>query len=229
MHLHCHPWVHAVFGGRSSRGAFGEGPPGRGPRGGRRGGRRGDPFGGGRMLADGDLRVIILALLTEQPRHGYDIIRTLEERSSGAYSPSPGIVYPTLTYLEEAGHVTSASEGSKKVYAITDVGRGHLAANRELADKVLDAMTRYGERVARARAWFYRHEDGGGDIPGVIPEMNEARWVLQEAIAERIDASEAEQRRMASILQQAAEAIRATDPPGDRSPEASSPDEPEQA
>jgi DNA-binding PadR family transcriptional regulator len=200
-----------------------EGPPGRGFR-----GRRGGPFGGGRRLADGDLRLIVLALLAEQPRHGYDIIKALEERSSGAYSPSPGVVYPTLTYLEEAGYVTAVSEGSRKVYAITEDGRTHLAANRDIADTILAGMARYGERMARARVWFYRHEDGSTDLPGVIPEVNEARRALKRAIADRLDAPEAEQRRMAGILNQAATAIRATDVPADGSPDEPSGDEPKQ-
>jgi DNA-binding PadR family transcriptional regulator len=199
-------------------GAFREGPPS-GFR-----GRRGGPFGRGRMLADGDLRLIVLALLAEQPRHGYDIIKALEEHSSGAYSPSPGVVYPTLTYLEEAGYVGATSEGSRKVYAITEHGQSHLAANRDIADTILAGMARYGERMARARVWFYRHEDGGADLPGVIAEVNEARRALKRAIADRLDAPEAEQRRMAGILNQAAAAIRA----GGDEPQEPSPDAPKQ-
>ena len=78
---------------------------------------------GGKMLADGDLRLIVLALLDEGPRHGYDIIKALEEKSGGLYSPSPGVVYPTLTYLEEAGYATASTDGNKRVYTITDAGR----------------------------------------------------------------------------------------------------------
>src|SRR3974377_1211090 len=91
-------------------GDWGGGRHGRGRWGARRGGwdemqgRGGGDFKrAGRMLAHGDLRLIALALIAEQPRHGYDIIKQLEDRTSGWYSPSPGIVYPTLTYLEEAG------------------------------------------------------------------------------------------------------------------------------
>ena len=84
----------------------------------------------GRMLATGDLRLIALALIAEQPRHGYEIIKLLEEKTSGWYSPSPGIVYPTLTYLEEAGYVTGQAEGSKKLYTITDEGRAYRDQNR---------------------------------------------------------------------------------------------------
>jgi len=82
--------------------------------------------------------------------------------------------------------------------------------------------------VARARVWFYLHEDGGTDIPGVIAEVNEARRALKRAIAERLDAPEAEQRRIAGILNQAAAAIRRADAAGDASPTESSPDEPRQ-
>ncbi len=197
-------------GRRRSRDAFDEDWPGRGFH-----RRRGGSFGGGRMLADGDLRVIVLALLAEKPRHGYDIIRTLEERSSGAYSPSPGVVYPTLTYLEEAGYVTAASEGSKKVYAITEDGRVHLAANRDVADMLLEGMARYGERVARARTWFHRHDET--EMPGAIAELNEARRALKRALAERLDAPESEQRRIAGLLNRAAAAIRET-PDDDAAP-----------
>ena len=122
------PAVAASAGRRHER----PGPFGPGFRGG-----PGGPFRAGRMLGDGDLRLIVLALLAEQPRHGYDIIKALEERSHGAYSPSPGVVYPTLTYLEEAGYAAATAEGNKKVYAITDTGRAHLADNRDLADMIL--------------------------------------------------------------------------------------------
>ena len=74
------------------------------------------------------------------PRHGYEIIKLVEEKTADWYSPSPGIVYPTLTYLEEAGYVTAAAEGSKKLYTITDEGRAYLETNRDLADVVLDRL-----------------------------------------------------------------------------------------
>src|SRR6202161_469806 len=93
-----------------------------------------------RRLAQGALRLIALALIAEAPRHGYEIIKLLEEKTGDWYSPSPGIVYPTLTYLEEANYVTASAEGSKKLYAITDEGRAYLAANRDLVDVVLDRL-----------------------------------------------------------------------------------------
>ncbi len=96
--------------------------------GGRHGGGGGDMMRAGRMLAQGDLRLIALALIAEQPRHGYEIIKVLEDKTQGWYSPSPGIVYPTLTYLEEAGYVTAQTEGAKKLYTITEEGRARQSA-----------------------------------------------------------------------------------------------------
>jgi DNA-binding PadR family transcriptional regulator len=166
------------------------------------------------MIGDGDLRLIVLTLLAREPRHGYDIIKALEEHSSGVYSPSPGIVYPTLTFLEEAGYATAASAGSKRVYTITDAGRAYLDESREQADAVLAEIAKIGQRLARARAWLEeedRQRSGSRldrDIPGVVPEVNEARRALKAAIAEKLDASEEEQRRVAAILHDAAVAIR---------------------
>jgi DNA-binding PadR family transcriptional regulator len=186
-------------GGRPSRG---------------RGGWGGGAFRVGKMLADGDLRLIVLALLEEGPRHGYEIIKALEEKSSGVYSPSPGVVYPTLTYLEEVGYATSSAEGSKKVYVITDSGREHLQRNRDVADMALSGIEKFGRKMAQARAWWEGQRRGeesptpDRDIPGVIPEVNEARRELKAAIAEKMDAGEAEQRRLADILRRAAEEVR---------------------
>ena len=205
----CHSHHHHGRAGRQGYRGFG---PGEGPFGGRFRGSMGGPFRGGKMIADGDLRLIVLALLAEQPRHGYDVIKALEERSRGAYSPSPGVVYPTLTYLEEAGYASASAEGNKKVYAITETGRTHLEENLDIAEMILNGMQEFGDRMARARAWYYRHEDAGSsDIPGVLPEVNEARRMLKAAIAEKLDASEEEQRRMARALRDAAAAIRGKD------------------
>jgi DNA-binding PadR family transcriptional regulator len=90
--------------------------------GGRRG--RGGPFRGGRMFEQGDLKYVILQLLDEKPRHGYEIIKALEDRFGGMYSPSAGTVYPTLTLLEDLGYArVNVEEGGKKVYSITDEGK----------------------------------------------------------------------------------------------------------
>ena len=140
MHGNCESYGGKWGAGRHRRGRF-YGFGGRHGMGGR-GGMDPDDMRAGRMLAQGDLRLIALALIAEAPRHGYEIIKLVEEKTADWYSPSPGIVYPTLTYLEEAGYVTASTEGSKKLYTITDEGRAYLTANRDLVDVVLDRLTR---------------------------------------------------------------------------------------
>lgn len=170
----------------------------------------GGSFGGfGRFVGDGELRLVVLSLLEEAPRHGYDVIKALEERSQGFYSPSPGVVYPTLTYLEETGHAVSAPEGNKRVYSITEDGRTHLSENRRTAEAALERIRWIGERMARARQWFDGPEGAGRDrdVPGVLAEVNEARRALKTAIARRLDATEETQRRVAEVLRKAADEI----------------------
>ncbi len=120
-----HGGFHAMrgrHGGGFFGDAFGEGFGEHGGRGGGRGGPRG---GGRRRLFDGgELRLILLTLIGEQPRHGYDLIKAIEERSGGAYAPSPGVVYPTITMLEDMGQIAEqAAEGAKRLFAITDAGK----------------------------------------------------------------------------------------------------------
>jgi DNA-binding PadR family transcriptional regulator len=173
---------------------------------------RGMGGGFGRFVGDGELRLVVLALLEQAPRHGYEVIKALEEHSSGFYSPSPGVVYPTLTYLEETGHAASAAEGNKKVYSITEDGRVHLKENRKLVDAVLERIRIIGERLAKARKWFdgsEGHEGRDRDIPNVSPEVNEARRALKAALAGRLDASAETQAKIAGILRKAAEDIQA--------------------
>ena len=134
---------------------------GRGPRGGfdGNGGERGDGMGRGgpggrgeraeRVFGRGDLPLIVLALIEISPRHGYEIIKAIEERCAGAYAPSPGAVYPTLTLLEEQDQVTASDSGSgKKLYTITEQGRAHLDANRAQVDGIFARL----DMVARMQA-----------------------------------------------------------------------------
>src|SRR5208282_4613403 len=103
-------------GGRHRRGHRHDG-------GGHHGGR-GRHREGGRVFDHGDLRLVVMALLAERPRYGYEIIKALEERVGGGYSPSPGVVYPNLTLLEEVGHATISEEhGGRKLYTLTDEGK----------------------------------------------------------------------------------------------------------
>ncbi len=129
-------------------GVRGEGGPGRGF--GRRGfGRRGDGEGRGRrrMFEGGELRLVMLALMEAEPRHGYDIIRDIETRTGGAYAPSPGVIYPTLTLLEELGQVEPrVSEGAKKLYAITAAGLAELESRRAEAAAALARLDALGRK-----------------------------------------------------------------------------------
>ena len=112
--------------------------------------RRGGPWRGGRMFEQGGLKFVILRLLDEKPRHGYEIIKELEERSGGRYTPSPGTVYPTLTMLEDMGFASATvEEGGKKVYAITEAGRQHLAENKGAVDEVIDRLAQVGASASR--------------------------------------------------------------------------------
>jgi len=107
--------------------------------------RRGGPFRGGRMFEQGDLKYVILQLLDEKPRHGYEIIKALEERFGGIYSPSAGTVYPTLTLLEDLGYArVTVEEAGKKTYSITDEGRVYLAQNRSAVNDIFDRIAELG-------------------------------------------------------------------------------------
>jgi len=100
-----------------------------------------------RVFDQGDLRFVILKLISEQPRHGYEIIKAIEEKVGGAYSPSPGVIYPTLTLLEELGNVTvEAAEGGKKLYRITDAGEAALEEKKAVVDGIFHRMAALNER-----------------------------------------------------------------------------------
>lgn len=143
-HHHCGP---RECGPRGRRGGFagwgfGFGPGGWGPAG--WGGPGGGP-GAGRVFGHGDLKFVILNLLAEKPRHGYEVIKELEDRFGGAYSPSPGTVYPTLSLLEDMGYARAATEeGNRKVYEITDEGRQYLEQNRDVVDDIVGRVEDIG-------------------------------------------------------------------------------------
>lgn len=138
--MSCHAMPFGSWGRRSWFSSSGGRDGACGPRRGGPFGRfRGGPFGGrsgSRMFDAGALRIVVLGLLAEGPRHGYDIIKALEARFQGAYSPSPGSIYPMLQMMEEADLATSVTEGNKRLYSITDAGRAYLEENRAELDKI---------------------------------------------------------------------------------------------
>jgi len=194
-HSHGH-WPHSAKrgpgrGGRHSGSHGGDAPEGRGPFGGRGFGRGG---GGGRVFGPGDLRLVLLKLIEEKPRHGYELIKELEQKFGGEYAPSPGSVYPTLTLLEELGHVRSAtSEGTKRLFEITAEGKQHLHDHEAALSSALARM----EMAARAVS---------GDRPP--HELHHAMHTLKAALMFNRggwDAKETE--RVRDIIEAAAAAI----------------------
>jgi DNA-binding PadR family transcriptional regulator len=132
------------FGGRGERGEF---------RGHRERFERG--FGGGRerMFDGGDLQIIILDLLAKKPSYGYELIKAIEERLSGGYAPSPGVIYPTLTLLEERGFTeVVSSEGNRKVYGVTETGKAELESNADRLKAITERIEHSGERFERMRS-----------------------------------------------------------------------------
>ena len=153
---------------------------------------------------------MLLALLAQKPSHGYELIKALEERSSGYYSPSPGMVYPALTYLEEIGHASVEPEGTRKLYRATEAGLKHLADNRAVIDTLL-AQLKQIERVQRLRRAAQREPAGGEADPrpdDSAPELQVARYDLKLALADLTEAPRDEQLRVADILRKAAAEIR---------------------
>jgi DNA-binding PadR family transcriptional regulator len=174
--------------------------------GGGRHGRGGDLGGGemmraGRMLAQGDLRLLALALIAEQPRHGYEIIKVLEDKTEGWYAPSPGIVYPTLTYLEEAGYVTAQADGAKRLYSITAEGRAYLESNRTFVDAVLERLDAVGERMRSRRS----DEDNDGRRGPRVPRLVQAALEnLRDVAVERLKSNGDTEAKVVEVLARAA-------------------------
>jgi DNA-binding PadR family transcriptional regulator len=123
-------------------------------------------------LIEGDLRLVALALIAEAPRHGYEIIKLIEEKTADWYLPSPNTVHPMLANLAEAGYLT-ASADPPRLYTITDDGRAYLKQNRDLADVVLNRLTALGERVRRWRRALgtdkpKEPDDGGESLVDIL-------------------------------------------------------------
>ena len=198
MFRHCHSqderWAAGRHHRRGRHGGFGFG-------GRHGGGMNPDDMRAGRMLAQGYLRLIALSFIAQEPRHGYEIIKLVEEKTADWYSPSPGIVYPTLTYLEEAGYVTASTEGAKKLYAITGEGRAYLEANRDVVDAVLDRLTALGERINR---WRRSKRGERGNRRNLPPLVEAAFDHLRETVGKRLEADAEDEARLVEILARAA-------------------------
>lgn len=167
---------HILFGHAAHR-AMRRGRPHRDDDEGRRGGGR-----LGRFLAHGDLRFLLLKLISEKPSHGYELIKEIEDRVAGAYTPSPGVIYPTLTLLEELGWVRVAqSEGTKKLFEVTADGLLALDANKATVDDIFARMDKAradrqaapgedGEDVAA----FWKHRHRHREVRHALHELRDA-------------------------------------------------------
>ena len=166
------------------------------PRGRGHGGPHGGPGGRlGRLFAHGDLSLVVLYLLTEKPRHGYEIIKAIEEMTNGAYTPSPGTVYPALTMLEEQGFVeVTPSDGNKKLHTLTDTGRSHLHDN----DSTLKALL--------ARLSMAGKDHGHGPSPRLMRAMENLKMALRLRLGAG-HPDEAQLQSIVDILDQAARDI----------------------
>jgi DNA-binding PadR family transcriptional regulator len=148
----------------------------------------------GRLFDHGELRLVVLALISERPRHGYEIIKEIEDRVAGTYTPSPGVIYPTLTMLEELGHATITESDGKKLYAITAEGTAYLAANKSTVDNALQRM----QSVNTAHS--------GGPAPEIMRARENLKLALRLREA-RGPLTEQQVRDIASALDAAAVAI----------------------
>jgi len=131
------------------------------------GGRHGRSRRG--MFKPGELRLVLLKLIADQPRHGYDLIQSIEEMTHGSYAPSPGVVYPTLTMLEDMGLIREQANeaSSRKAYAATDEGRAHLEERQEEVDALIARLNEHGDRERRA---------GGAPISRAVGNLLSALW-----------------------------------------------------
>jgi DNA-binding PadR family transcriptional regulator len=168
----------------------------------------------GRKFGSDDLQLLLLALLADAPTHGYELIKLLETRSNGFYRPSPGMVYPSLTYLEEIGYARISAVGNRKSYSLTDEGQAYLAAHRERVEVIWAKLNFLGKKMNLVRNALAA--DAGED-PRLErsrrPEFLSAFHGLRILLFDRKHVSAEEQLRIAGVLERAAAEIAATSDP----------------
>jgi DNA-binding PadR family transcriptional regulator len=175
------------FAGRGSRRGFGRHWPG--------GFGRGFGAGPGRLFDAGDVKLVILKLLSEQPSYGYQLIKTMEKRLAGGYTPSAGVIYPTLTMLEEEGLATASLEDNKKVYTLTPQGLDYLKACKERVAELFERLEETGRGFRRGRS----------------PEIMKAFMNLQGAVAARVSRENVKPEQIRKITEAINTAARAID------------------
>jgi DNA-binding PadR family transcriptional regulator len=137
----------------------------------------------GRMFDGSELRLVLLKLIANTPRHGYDLIREIEELTGGAYAPSPGVVYPTLTLLDDMGLIEEhKAEGAKKQFAATEAGIAHLEENAALVDALFTRLRDLGEARARTDSSSVRR--AMGNLRSVLIDKLSSHDVEKETLHE---------------------------------------------
>jgi DNA-binding PadR family transcriptional regulator len=149
---------------------------------------------GGRLFESGELRLVILSFIAEKPSHGYEIIKGIEEKMGGAYVPSPGVVYPTLSLLEDEGFATVIVEKGKKLYSITDEGRAELKAHKSRIDDLFGRISQVGQAF------------GTGRTPQIMRAMHNFKLALKMRFAQG-DMTADQVKRVAEIIDNAAKEI----------------------
>ena len=148
-----------------------------------------------RMFDSGELRLVLLKLIADEPRHGYDLIRQIEELTGGAYAPSPGVIYPTLTLLGDMGQIEAQqSDGAKKLFAITPEGRTELDASKHVVDALIARLTAFGEERQRT------------DSASVRRAMGNLKQVLLNRLGQR-DLDDATLHAVVALIDEAAQKI----------------------
>ncbi len=150
---------------------------------------------GGRMLDYGELRLLILAIISRRPSHGYELIKAVEEHFGGSYAPSPGVLYPTLAWLDDIGYaVAETGEGNRKSYRITQEGEAYLAANHLAIERLLARCGSNGEGM----------RSGAPEV--VARAMDQLKTALRGRLKGRA-VSESDIERIAAIVRDAAHRI----------------------
>jgi DNA-binding PadR family transcriptional regulator len=160
----------------------------------------------GRKFAARDLQLMFLALLSAQPSHGYELIKEIELRSQGFYVPSPGVVYPALTYLEETGMVEVEASGNRKLYRVSAAGQTELASQQQQVEYLLASLVHLGKKMAAMRQAI-DNQDEESSKEGWLPEYMQTRRELKRVLVMKAEADHQEQRRIGQILREAIQQI----------------------
>lgn len=157
----------------------------------------------GRMFATGELRLLLLHLISQQPRHGYELIRAIEEMTAGTYAPSPGTVYPTLSLLEDEGAIREVAGGDepRKAFEATDKGREELEERREEAEVIAERIAGHGERHAERGKAFATPEmfRALGNLAQVVKNKARSDGLHDDAVAQIVDLIDEMARRIERI------------------------------